>query len=354
MNITSFGQALHLKGPTIYIWYRDVLSHYAATGGKCVHEQDIKLKEAGKKKEKIIEVPIFIEDNFGEKMAIDEKQIGDEMYTIMSNRQTGKLAMVCNTMKYNELEAIFNSHEGAKEKVKSLTRDFSPLYEKVGSEIFSGSIQVGDKFHTITNLMEAHQSVRIRCRQKELEKKRIAHNKFKADEKQRKRECEESREKYKKRKFHYPEKRYENGETILEILARSRYLLFKFKNKWTLKQKKRAEILFRLYPEIEKAYRLSCKFREIMSKKNVGKSYLKINKQLHQWYEDVEKSEIDEMMNFQTMVEINEEYIMNYFIAGETNALAEGLNSKIQRFISSNNGTRDRDFFFFRLANYYA
>lgn len=34
--------------------------------------------------------------------------------------------------------------------------------------------------------------------------------------------------------------------------------------------------------------------------------------------------------------------------------LAEGINSKIQKFISSNNGTRDTDFFFFRLANYYA
>ncbi len=54
------------------------------------------------------------------------------------------------------------------------------------------------------------------------------------------------------------------------------------------------------------------------------------------------------------MIESNEGDVVNYFINGETNALAEGINSKIQKFISSNQGTRDKDFFFFRLSNYYA
>ena len=91
-----------------------------------------------------------------------------------------------------------------------------------------------------------------------------------------------------------------------------------------------------------------------MSKKNIGKDYLWLNKRLIKWYEKVEESEISEMLNFQSMVESNEEYIMNYFICGETNALAEAINSKIQKFISSNNGNRDKDFFFFRLDNYFA
>lgn len=287
-------------------------------------------------------------------MAIDEKQIGKEFHTIMSNRQSGKIAMVCKTMKYNELEAIFNAHRSVTTKVKSITRDFSRLYEKVSNEIFSGSIQIGDKFHAIKNLMDAHQSIRIRYRQKELEKRRLAFNRFKENEKQSKQECKVNGEKYNKRKFYYEEDRYENGETRLELLARSRYLLYKFEDQWRGSQKKRAKILFKLYPEIEKAYRVSCDFRDFMSKKNVGKNYLFLNKQLHEWYEQVEDSHISEMLNFQAMVESNEEYIMNYFIAGETNALAEGINSKIQKFISSNNGTRDKDFFFFRLANYFA
>ena len=112
--------------------------------------------------------------------------------------------------------------------------------------------------------------------------------------------------------------------------------------------------MFDLYPEIEQSYNLSCQFRNILSKKNIGSHYLQIDKELHKWYEKVEDADIDEMLNFKSMVESNEEYIVNYFINGETNALAEGINSKIQKFISSNQGTSDRDFFFFRLANYFS
>ncbi|RLD85848.1 MAG: DDE transposase, partial [Bacteroidetes bacterium] len=75
---------------------------------------------------------------------------------------------------------------------------------------------------------------------------------------------------------------------------------------------------------------------------------------LHQWYENVEDAEIDEMLNFKTLIETNEQQIMNYFLKGETNAMAESINSKIQKFISSNQGTRNRDFFFFRLGLYFS
>lgn len=51
---------------------------------------------------------------------------------------------------------------------------------------------------------------------------------------------------------YHPEK-LENGETRAEILARSKYLLMMSPDKWTDTQKERAAILFREYPEIEKA-----------------------------------------------------------------------------------------------------
>ena len=54
-----------------------------------------------------------------------------------------------------------------------------------------------------------------------------------------------------------------------------------------------------------------------------------------------EDSGIDVMLNFKAMVECNEEYIVNYFLHGETNALAESINSKIQKFISSNHKLPD-------------
>ena len=294
LNILSFGKALRLEGGKLYRWYRDVLSDYAKDGGESVRENNISVIQGAQ--EKTIEVPIFREDNFGCHMAIDEKQIGNDFYTIISNRESGKLAMIAKTMKFYELNLIFDSHPTVASKVETLTRDFSNLYKKVGDKIFSKSIQIGDKFHIIKSLMDAHQSIRIRYRQKELTDKRKEYLAFKSEEKGRKKECE----------------------------------------------------------QIEIAYKLSCEFRDIMSRKNIGKSYLHMSSKLNNWYENVEKADISEMLNFQTMVETNEEYIMNYFIDGETNALAEGLNSKIQRFITPNNGTRDKDFFFFRLDNYYA
>ena len=46
--------------------------------------------------------------------------------------------------------------------------------------------------------------------------------------------------------------------------------------------------------------------------------------------------------------------IMNYFVKEEINAIAECVNSEIQRFIAGNQDTRDREFFSFRLCNYFS
>ena len=351
LNITSFGKALQIKGPTIYRWYRDVLSDYAKDK-KAIHKHDI-IKATGNKAQ-TIEVPILQEENFGNKMAIDEKHIGEDICTIISNRSTGKIAMLCKSIVFSEIKEVLRPFDHILSKVKSITRDFSSLYEKVCSELIPDAMQIGDKFHVIQNLMEAHQSVRIHYRQKELEKRRKAYQEFKKIEQERLKECERTGEKFKIGRFYYKEERMENGETLLEILARSRYLLFKYPDKWSVNQSKRAKILFTVYPEIEQTYNLCCQFRNILSKKNIGKNYFQIDREINQWYENIEDADIEELLNFKSMIESNEDIIRNYFIEGETNAMAESVNSKIQKFIVSNCGNRDKDFFFFRLANYYA
>jgi transposase len=349
MNITSFGKALQIKGSTIYRWYKDVLSDYARDK-TIMHKHDIIKPD----KEKPIEVPILKQENFGVKMSIDEKHIADDIYTIMSNRETGKIALICKSINFADIKQVLQKLQPSLTNVKSITRDFSALFEKVCSELMPQAIQVGDKFHVIRNLMEAHQSVRIRYRQKELEKRRKAHHEFKSIELLRLQECERTGKTFKPGKFHYKEEKMENGETLLEILARSRYLLYKYPGQWTEKQQKRALSLFKMYPEIELTYKLCNDFRVLMSNSNIGQHYLQIDKELHQWYEDVELSDIDELQNFKSLVESNEQYIRNYFISGETNAKAEAINSKIQRLISSNYGARDHDFFFFRIYQFYA
>ena len=56
--------------------------------------------------------------------------------------------------------------------------------------------------------------------------------------------------------FKYSPKSFSNGDTLKQLLARSRYLLYKSSSKWTESQQQRATILFEKYPDIEKAYKL--------------------------------------------------------------------------------------------------
>ena len=50
---------------------------------------------------------------------------------------------------------------------------------------------------------------------------------------------------------------FENGDSRKQLLARSRYLLYKSREKWTFSQRQRALILFAQYPDLEKAYHLT-------------------------------------------------------------------------------------------------
>ncbi len=50
---------------------------------------------------------------------------------------------------------------------------------------------------------------------------------------------------------------------------------------------------------------------------------MQIDKQLHDSQEKVENTDIDEMLNFKSMIESNKGDVINYFIHGETNALTE-------------------------------
>src|SRR3972149_5841399 len=124
---------MQLPGKTIYTWYRQNLSGYpeAVISGAVGKDNFI-----GKdKKEKI--VPILKEENFGEEMALDEKMIDEEFYTVMTNRKTGKIAMLAETMCIDELSPLIDKIGSVREKVKEITLDMSPSYEKFCDQNFS-------------------------------------------------------------------------------------------------------------------------------------------------------------------------------------------------------------------------
>ena len=63
--------------------------------------------------------------------------------------------------------------------------------------------------------------------------------------------------------------RYSNGDTRKQLLARAKFILTKYKTKWTETQKGRAQIIFEHYPTLKKAYELAMKLTDIYNIKSI-------------------------------------------------------------------------------------
>jgi transposase len=352
-NTTIISASLCVEGQKLWRWYHDSLSGFMEEGvQKEQHKNDIIVhNEKGKE---TVRVPILKPENIGKNMAIDEKQIGEEMHTILSNRDTGKIAVLAESVNAMELEKIIEKAGNKTDQIETVTRDMSGTYKKFCNDKFYNASHIADKYHIISSAIEACQAVRVRHRQEAMREKRLLYQEHKQKEKEYKRQCLEQDKSYQASEFSYAEETLTNGETVLEALARSRYLLFKYKSDWTIKQEERAKALFKKYPEIEKSYNLICDFRDWIKKDNVGKDLSVLKKRLIEWFNDVEQSCIDEIQNFKSMIERDLLAVLNYFKFGATNAIAENINSRIQRFIMINQGTRDREFFYFRVNKYFS
>ena len=93
-------------------------------------------------------------DNLGADMAIDEKQIGGDFYTILTNRNSGKIALLAQTIKVSELSQIIPKFGLRGFYVKSITRDLSPAYDWFSRQFFCNALHTADKFHIIRHLLD--------------------------------------------------------------------------------------------------------------------------------------------------------------------------------------------------------
>jgi len=202
---------------------------------------------------------------------------------------------------------------------------------------------------SLKNGIEYLQAIRIRLKQEELKKQRelqaIHDKKYK-----------ESKNKsligpkMKVSKTYYPE-RLSNGETIPELLSRSRYLLVISPDKWNEYQRKRALLLFEKFPHLEQALQAINEFRDWYKAKPNYYEPFENERKLGNWIDELENSPYSEMKNFRNLVVNHEERIMNYHRYGnKTNAIAESVNAKIKDAIRQNKGSRDLDFFHYRIA----
>lgn len=321
-----------IKTSTLHDWYKNHLSGFHTDiEQKELHRYDI---PPPVREQENIAVPIVKPDNVGYSMAIDEKYINGRFYTLLTNNKTGRIALMAASISKQDIDIAMQYLGDKRFDVKYLTRDLSNTFDWVGRTNFMNACHIADKFHILRHLLEALHDLRIYHRQKWLTKKREAQQKTRQENKA-----------YKKTK----EETLENGDTHAELLTRSIYLLYKKTENWSVSQAARAKVLFKHYPSIEKAYQLTLQFRNWYVKANVGKHIGQIKEKLYQWYEEVEKHGIIEMLNFKAMVIKHEGVICNYFINGMTNAKAKATNRVIQSILTTQVSTRNINFAHFRI-----
>lgn len=278
-------------------------------------------------------------ENIGPNLAIDETSVSrGDLYTVVTNRdrhgrEQSLVAIVAGTKSETVIEALEQIPEELLESVEEVTLDLSDSMRKIVRRCFTKAVRVIDRFHIQKLACDAVQEIRIKHRWEAI------------------REASEAMAEAKKQGKKYEPLCLENGDTKRELLARSRYLLFKAANKWTESQKARAKVLFELYPDIKQAYSLSHSLRVNFAKATTKPAAM-LN--LARWYDKVERANIH---SFNVIAKTFQEHyndILNFYNKRSTNASAESFNSKIKSFRGTLRGVIDEKFFLFRLTRIYA
>ena len=278
-------------------------------------------------------------DNIGEYISIDETAFSNgDLYTIVTNKKAkGKkgalIAMVKGTKAETVIKILQKIPLKQRKKVKEITLDMAGNMGLIVKKSFPQATQVIDRFHVQKLALDALQEIRIKHRWVALDKENDA--------------IENARNKSLK----YTPKLFKNGDTLKQLLARSRYLLYKPNSKWTKNQQERAKILFEKYPDIEKAYKL-CQNLSWIYNQTKDKTSALIR--LAKWDEKVRQAAFKSFNSISRTMSIHYKNILNYFDNRSTNASAESFNAKIKAFRAQFRGVRNIEFFLFRLSNIYA
>lgn len=316
------GKYYHIDGDHLGQQYKDFLSGYKTW------EQKAHASEW-----------VLFPENIGPYLSIDEVSVTNgELYTVLTNKEEkGRkgtlIAMVEGTEAENVIGVLDRIPEELREQVREITLDMAGSMNKIVKRCFPSATLVIDRFHVQKLAYDAIQEMRIAHRWDAInedtnakENARLNNEKYIADT-------------------------LDNGDTKKQLLARSRYLLFKSADKWTEKQKHRAKILFELYPDLKQAYWLTHKLRMIFSHTKIkAVAYTKLAK----WYNDVTDSGFKSFNTISATIYAHYPNILNFFDNRSTNASAESFNAKIKAFRATQRGVTDIPFFLFRLSKIYA
>ena len=299
----SLEKYYHISGTQLERHYKEHLSDYSSWSEKDHADQWLVFPE-----------------NMGSNLSIDETSISNgELYTIVTNKAAkGKkgalVAIVEGTSSEKVIEALERIPDDKLNQVEEVTLDMSGSMRKIVRRCFPNAIRVIDRFHVQKLAYDTLQQMRIEHRWDAINEETNQMEEAKLTETK------------------YIPLVYENGDTRKQLLARSRYLLFKSPDKWTEKQKQRAKILFAEYPDINQAYSLTHSLRMIFNK-NTEKDAARLS--LARWYNKVADSDFKSFNTIAATVYEHYDEILNFFINRATNASAESFNVKIKAFRAS-------------------
>jgi transposase len=277
--------------------------------------------------------------NLGSYLSLDETAFSNgDLYTILTNKNAkGKKGAIIAMIKGTKADAVIKILDKIplkqRMKVKEVTLDMAGNMGLIVKKSFPNATLVIDRFHVQKLALDALQEIRIKHRWEVLDIENDA--------------IENARNKSLK----YSPELLSNGDTLKQLLARSRYLLYKSSSKWTENQSQRASLLFERYPDLEKAYKLCQNLSWIFNNTKDKTSALI---RLAKWNEKVRQAAFKSFSTIARTMSIHYQNILNYFDNRSTNASAESFNAKIKAFRAQFRGVRNVDFFLYRLTTIFA
>ena len=284
-------------------------------------------------------------------MSLDETCLSNgDVYTILTNKAAhggkGALVAMVKGVSTESVSGIFKKIPRKRRlSVKTVTTDLSSAMMLTVRTAFPRAMLINDRFHVQQLMSEAVDQIRIRHRWEVLDKE----NKEIKEHRRKRKVCKNRQER--EALGQWKPQIMANGETMPQIMARSRHIILKHSSKWNEQQTARAKILFELFPDLEKAYTLLLDLVDIFNQKSTPDE-ARLN--LARWYDKVEKFENREFNKVLETFENHNITIINYFENRLTNASAESFNAKIKAFRSQFRGVGDIKFFMYRMAALYA
>ena len=287
----------------------------------------------------------------GDNLSLDETSLSNgDVYTILTNKSAhgrkGAIVAIVKGVSSDIVSGIFRRlpHK-SRIQVKTITTDLSSAMMLTARKCFPAAQLINDRFHVQQLMSEAVDQIRIRLRWQILdeENRKIKEHRLKKKEAKTKSE--------RKKIGKWKPVKMSNGETMPQIIAKSKHIILKNKSKWNKQQTDRAKILFDQFPSLKKAYDLSMKLTEIFNKK-VKPDQARLS--LAIWYNEVEEFDENCLSKVLDTFQNNNVTIINYFEQRLTNASAESFNAKIKALRSQFRGVSDIKFFMYRLTMLYA